>query len=481
MSNDNAVLPRNAKAIPDALQSFVVAVHKRSQASQHLRIIEEDLDNMRPRYADFPVLLREKEQRLSLAQEDSRLTAEETQISTTMLLDALQGFFHGNDGASSVSYSEFSALKRQLDATRAENRDLKKFVENMADRFERDGRDARRCQAQVDKQETRVHDLIDQAERDRKVFQIRVSGLEGRISKSDAKHLSITEELDVTKNTLKELGHVKQAVQDMGREIRTMAADKLTSTASAAVAGQASISEATMASYDQRLSDMQSKVEAYGDQLGDYQKQLRSYETSLSSMDEVNEQKDALMDQEMADLRCGLEDVKADMIKEIDMVKVQGRDLQKELRDVPEWKELVSRIDVTEKANSKLESGLEENKLHMDTAIGSLQTRLASGINDVKRQVVQGIPDDIKVQINHTLQTVELHVDLLQRHEVRLNSVTTDELVGMMENQWRSRFGAADQLEGWIKRVMKLEKWTKDTFSNQSGVLQQLRSELERR
>ena len=97
---------------------------------------------------------------------------------------------------------------------------------------------------------------------------------------------------------------------------------------------------------------------------------------------------------------------------------------------------------------SKSATAFDETKSKADTALKELA---------VIRQEC-AIPAEFKADMIRIGLLVETHVDILQRHETRINSVTTDELVRMMDHQWRNTYGPGDKLQAFMGRLRQLEQ-----------------------
>jgi hypothetical protein len=97
---------------------------------------------------------------------------------------------------------------------------------------------------------------------------------------------------------------------------------------------------------------------------------------------------------------------------------------------------------------------ISENIQHLKLSMDALTTN----VNRIEEQgASQGVPEDLKQHLEYISKTVETHIDLLQRHEIRLNSVTTDDLCRQMESQFRQNYGVPAELRGLIQRQNKLE------------------------
>jgi hypothetical protein len=87
----------------------------------------------------------------------------------------------------------------------------------------------------------------------------------------------------------------------------------------------------------------------------------------------------------------------------------------------------------------------------------SIRNELQTAIDELKQGALERVPEDLKPQLDYISKTVETHIDLLQRHELRLNSVTTDGLYQQMESQFRQSYGTPAELRGIVQRQTKVE------------------------
>lgn len=121
-------------------------------------------------------------------------------------------------------------------------------------------------------------------------------------------------------------------------------------------------------------------------------------------------------------------------------------------------------MDVLESRMTDVESkftALDETKSKTDTALEELAA--------IKQECA--IPAEFKADMVRLGLLVETHVDVLQRHETRINSVTTDEMVRLMEHQWRTTYGPGDKLQALIGRLQQLEQ---QSFRRITGIERKL-------
>ncbi|KAG9656228.1 hypothetical protein KCU95_g15163, partial [Aureobasidium melanogenum] len=187
---------------------------------------------------------------------------------------------------------------------------------------------------------------------------------------------------------------------------------------------------------------------------------LKAVEQRVQILDEGAWKKDMLFAGELDTLRSNLGNlqVKLEKMQDNNGVEISGKKglTEEELRNFTAWKDLKSRVEgLASNVND-----LSANTTRLEELTSGTKSDLESLINEVKQMTLQGISESSKPQLEYLSKTVENHIDLLQRHELRLNSVTTDEVCKMMENQWRTMYGVPTELRGLVQRQKNLESLT---------------------
>ncbi|KAH0113984.1 hypothetical protein KCU66_g11450, partial [Aureobasidium melanogenum] len=187
---------------------------------------------------------------------------------------------------------------------------------------------------------------------------------------------------------------------------------------------------------------------------------LKAVEQRVQILDERASEKDMIFADEIDKLRSKLHNLQVELskVQDKDRDEIPGKKglTEEELKNFTAWKDLKSRV---EGLASNVDD-LSANTTRIKDLTSSTKSELQAAISEVKQVTLQGHPESLKPQLEYLSKTVENHIDLLQRHEIRLNSVTTDELCKMMENQWRMMYGVPAELRGLIQRQANLESVT---------------------
>jgi hypothetical protein len=430
------------QGIPKTLEKFVVAVLKHSQSSQHLKNVETDYEDMLPRHKDFPALGDQKTAQLNQARKDFETTTIQTAEATTLLLDALKGHFSEPSAPVShqdcISRSEFDTIKEELRAGRVdsreiqglcdENRNMKKRLHELEDILNREGRSARRTEDRFLSLEksnrattTAVesacqnHALLhDQTNKDRLSFRTRCSVLESEMEKSKSKFKELTQATESIRYTL--VGHSNKSKSEHEEQARDL-----------------DLVRSNIAALQQKLDkeiDNQPKdtlaVSALTFTLNKIESRLSTAEESMKSLSEDVLGREGVFTNQ-------LEEIQSD----VDKLQVKLNNMQTNNDEEDLGKRVVG-------------ENIQYLKLSVDV--------LTTNVTRIEEQgASQGVPEDLKQHLEYISKTVETHIDLLQRHEVRLNSVTTDDLYRQMESQFRQNYGVPAELRGLIQRQNKLE------------------------
>ncbi|KAG9521030.1 hypothetical protein KCV07_g3942, partial [Aureobasidium melanogenum] len=187
---------------------------------------------------------------------------------------------------------------------------------------------------------------------------------------------------------------------------------------------------------------------------------LKAVEQRVQILDEGTWAEKTLLADELDKLRPKLDNLQVELskIQDKDRDEIPGKKglTEEELKDFTAWKDLKLRVeDLALNVDN-----LSANTTRIEDLALSTKSELQAAINEVKQATLQGVPESLKPQLEYISKTVENHIDLLQRHEIRLNSVTTDELCKMMESQWRVMYGVPAELRGLIQRQANLESVT---------------------
>ncbi|KAG9973892.1 hypothetical protein KCU78_g23051, partial [Aureobasidium melanogenum] len=155
---------------------------------------------------------------------------------------------------------------------------------------------------------------------------------------------------------------------------------------------------------------------------------LKAVEQRVQILDEGTWKEKMLFADELDKLRPKLDNLQVELskIQDKDRDEIPGKKglAEEELEKFTAWKDLKSRVEgLASNVND-----LSANSTRLEELTLNTKSDLQSAINEVKQVTLQGVPETLKPQLEYISKTVENHIDLLQRHEIRLNSVTTDEL-----------------------------------------------------
>ncbi|KAK6004027.1 hypothetical protein QM012_008877 [Aureobasidium pullulans] len=188
---------------------------------------------------------------------------------------------------------------------------------------------------------------------------------------------------------------------------------------------------------------------------------LKTVEQQVQVLGEEDRGKNTVFAEEIDKLRSGLHCLHVELNKMQDKNEDENHQnpglTEEELKNSIAWKDLQSRVE-----NVALNVGdLSANTARIEDLTLATKSELEISMNEVKQMTSHSVPEAIRPQLEYISKTIENHIDLLQRHEFRLNSVTTDELYKMMENQWRLAYGVPAELRGLLQRQTKLETLTR--------------------
>ncbi|KAH0361534.1 hypothetical protein KCU65_g8675, partial [Aureobasidium melanogenum] len=496
--NGNTKFRHDIEGIPKALENFIVTISQRNQTSQHLKTVEADYEDMLPRYKDFPSIGTQKTNRLNLAREDFEVTQARTTEATNVLLEALKGCFPAQVDPVAhqdcVSRSELNAIKDQfrtesheLEQLRIENREMKRRLDRLEDHFSREVDCAKKSEDRIFKLEgisrtttnavelaTRNYkSLSEQTSRDRLSYMERLSTLEVEMDKNKTRHKETDQTISGVRSLLdnhidrSKVTHQEQAqnidlcksrVDKMQQKLDVEIEPKLRDNAEVLTASRKDMKELKehpALSQPPVLVPTSTQIDPVK-----VESRLQAIEEKAQTLDAEADDKNTIFAKEIDELRSGLNNLQGELKKMqdntgVEVPKQQGLS-EEELRNFTAWKDLNSRVeDLASKVNdlSATSARLEELSL-------STKSELELSINEVKQVTLQEVPESLKPQLEYLGQTVENHIELLHRHEVRLNSVTTDELCKMMESQWRAMYGVPTELRGMVQRQQNLESLT---------------------
>lgn len=491
--NENT-LRHDMEDVPKALESFVVAISKHNQTFQHLKNVEADYENMLPRYKDFPSLGTQKTTRLSLAQKDLDITQAQKMEATSILLEALKGYFTAQVNPAShqdcVSRSELNAIrdqfrneKHELDQLRAENHELKSRLSRLEDRHNREVSATKKSDNRISKLEdfsrtttnavnlaTDNYKLLhDQTSRDRLSYRDRLSTLEVEMDKNKTKHKEIGHAIDGIRSSLDH--HIDQSntthqQQTQNIDLCRSKVEELQQKLDVEVDSKFKHNSEILAATCKEVKDLKqhptllsSPPPAAPTSIPSHdpvkaESRLKAVEQQMQDLDEEASVKNLIFADEIDKLRSSLNNLQAELNK---MQDKAPRKQEEEFETFTAWKDLKSRVeDLASSVND-----LSANTTRIEDLTLSTKGELETSINEVKQVTSQGVPEAMKPQLDYISKTIENHIDLLQRHEIRLNSVTTDELCKMMENQWRSAYGIPTELRGIVQRQAQLETLTR--------------------
>lgn len=462
--------------IPKVLETFILAVFRHSQSSQHLKNAEGDYDNMLSRYRDYPALGTQRTAKRDQAQKDFKITEAQTAEATASLLDAFKGHFTSGPASHQdcVSRSEFNKFKDQIRATRVDvhelerlhekNHDIKKRLEKVEDHLDSEARSARKLEdrlmdlekltrATTKAAESACDDyksLYESTNKDRLSFRTRCSALETEMDKSKTKHKAFDDY--VHSSTAKHETQARsfdicrqevESLQKLGTEVDF----KLKDHSEALLAIRKDLHELR----DQAIRPPVSPVScpptvpdnSPNPILEDIERRLKAAEKSVAGLREDANGENSMVMTELDGLQSQLDQVEVRMNKLQSIneeEKLERRDLSERIRHLGLSKDTLT-ADVVR---------LEELNLR-------IKNELQTAIDEVKQGALQGVPEDLKSQLDYISRTVETHIELHQRHENRFNSVTTDELYRQMEHQFRQGYGVPGELRGLVQRQTKAE------------------------
>jgi chromosome segregation ATPase len=431
----------NLQGLPKTLESFVVAILKHNQSSQHLKNVETDYEDMLPRHKDFPALGTQKSTRLSQARQDFEATTVQTAEATTLLLDALKGHFPGPSGPAShqdcISRSEFDTMKDELRAGRADSHEIKRLREENFDMKERlrkmenllrENRSVKRTEDQFLSLEklnratkTAVesacqnHALLhEQTNKDRLSFRTRCSVLESEMEKSKSRFKELTQASESIRSTLD--GHSQRSKSEHEGQARDL-----------------ELVRSNIEALQQKLNkeiDNQPKdtpaVSALSSTLDTIESRLSTAEELMKSLSEDVVGREGVFTDQLDEMQS-----------DVDKLQAELNNMQTNHDEENLGKRITS-----------------ENIQYLKSSMDALTTNFT---RLEEQGASQGVPEDLKQHLEYISKTVETHIDLLQRHEIRLNSVTTDDLYRQMESQFRQNYGVPAELRGLIQRQNKLE------------------------
>jgi chromosome segregation ATPase len=464
--------------IPKVLETFILAVFRHSQSSQHLKNAEGDYDNMLSRYRDYPALGTQRTAKRDQAQKDFKITEAQTVEATASLLDAFKGHFTLSPASHQdcVSRSEFNILKDQIRATRADahelerlhekNHDIKKRLEKVEDHLDSETRSARKLEDRLMDLEKNTRATTKAAEsacdkykslqestnKDRSSFRTRCSALESEMDKSKTKHKAFDDYIHSStakhETQVRSFDTYRQEVESL-QKLSTEVDSKLKDHSETLLAIRKDMHELK----DQAIRQSVSPVfcpPAVPDIspnpiLEDIERRLKTAESSVAGLREDANGENSMVMTELDGLQSQLDQVEVRMNKLQSIneeEKLERRDLSERIRHLGLSKDTLT-ADVVR---------LEELNLR-------IKNELQTAIDEVKLKqgALQGIPEDLKPQLEYISRTVETHIELHQRHENRFNSVTTDELYRQMEHQFRQSYGVPGELRGLVQRQTKAE------------------------
>ncbi|CAD0091191.1 unnamed protein product [Aureobasidium mustum] len=217
---------------------------------------------------------------------------------------------------------------------------------------------------------------------------------------------------------------------------------------------------------ESRLKEAESRLKEAESRLKEAESRLKEVEKKVRGLDEEAEVKNVTFAEDIDKLRSGLDHLQVELNK---MQNNSGGKIatkqgltEDERKNFTAWKDLKSRIDSLASSVHDLSA----NTPRIEDLTMSTKRELETSINEVKQvtSTSQGVLEVLRPQVEYVSRTVENHIDVLTRHEVRLNSVTTDEVCRIMENQWRSAYGVPSDLRGLSQRQAQLELSTRGRF-----------------
>lgn len=459
-NGNNSPYHTNVQAIPKALRDFVLAVSKQGQFHEQLENVKADHQEMLPKCADFPALQNLKSNRLTQAERNVKMADSEAHHATSLLLDALNGHFPAQTHAHQdcISRADFSTLTEQLaqlrDETRElrdENRELKNRQEDlkgMTGRLENDTR-------AIDKDLHSAFDHMSKNEAASRSMEKDVDSIKSEQKRlkeqMNQDRLSFRDHCQTLGGQMSKVMSTEKAMEDLQRQIKTKAHSSPV---------PAPVSDLVLAEIKSKLANVEEENTRIETEI---RPRLVLIESWVTRVDGENESKDMLAAEEMQGLESRIEklssnmqDLKSSHSKELEALGTERKSLESSLDTKMETLEST--------LNTKMESEREFLESSLNTKMEAERNSLESNFN-TKMETLKSHTDTVlettRNDFKRTSLLVENHVDLLQRHEFRLNSVTTEEMVRMMENQWRTIYGTPDQLRMWFGRLSKLEQQVK--------------------
>lgn len=502
-SNENTTTRHDIEGIPKALENFVVTISQHNLTTQHLKNVEADYEDMLPRYKDFPSIGTQKTNRLNMARQDFNKTQASTMEATNVLLQALKGYFPGQVDIAShqncVSRSELSAIKEQsrtesheLEQLRIENREMKRRLDRLEDHFNREVNSAKRSENRIFKLEDisrtttnavelatkNYKSLYDQTSKDRLSYRERFSTLEVEMDKNKTRRKETDQAIDSIRSSLdnhigkSKVTHQQQAqnidlcksrVKEMQQKLDVEVESKFRDNSEILTATRKDMEELKEhPAFSSRLPVLCPPAAPTSISIDpvEVESRLKAVEQRVQILDEGTWAEKTLLADELDKLRPKLDNLQVELskIQDKDRDEIPGKKglTEEELKDFTAWKDLKLRVeDLALNVDN-----LSANTTRIEDLALSTKSELQAAINEVKQATLQGVPESLKPQLEYISKTVENHIDLLQRHEIRLNSVTTDELCKMMESQWRVMYGVPAELRGLIQRQANLESVT---------------------
>lgn len=467
------------EAIPKVLEAFVTAVFKHAQSTQHCNNVETDYENMLPRHKDFPALGIQKTTRLNQARKDLETTEAQTAEATASLLDAFKAHFQAgpvsHQHQDCVSRSEFNRLKDQFRANRADahemeqlreqNNEMNKALKRVENDLDREMRAKKRLENRLDDLENvsrrttktidstceKYKSLEDLTTKDRLSFRTRCSALETEIDKSKTRHKAFDDYVYKSKASHEEqaqsLDLYRQKVESLQQTLDTDVDSKLKDYSKTLLAAQKDLQELKDQAVRPSVSPALQPPNPF---LGNIESRLKAAEHSVAELKEDAKGEDSLIFEQLDELRTDLDKMHAK----------------------------VNEMQTTNEKESLEKRALSER---IDELNSSIMKELQTAVDEVKRATLERVPEDLKPQLDYISRTVETHIDLLQRHEVRLNSVTTDEMYRQMESQFRQAYGVPNELRGIVQRQSKVEAVCKnhhEAFNNIHARIEAMATEL---
>lgn len=481
--NGNTAFRHDVEGIPKTLENFVVTISQHYQTSQHLKNVQADYEDMLPKYKDFPSIGTQKTNRLNLARGDFKRTKASTMEATNVLLEALKGYFPGQVDPLAhqdcVSRSELNAIKDQsrtesheLEQLRVENRELRTRLDRLEDHFHREVNSAQRSEERIMKLEDisrtttnavelaskNYKSLSEQTSNDRSSYRERLSTLEVEMNKNKTRHKETDQTISGVQSLLdshidrSKVTHQEQAQNiDLCRSRVDKMQQKLDAGIEPRLRDNAAILTATrkdMKELKEHPALSKPPVLAPTPISIDpvvVESRLKAVEQQVQVSSAGANAKDTLFADEIDKLIARLDNLQVELNKMQDNTGVEVPTQQglseEELRNFTAWKDLNSRVEGLA-SNVK---DLSANTTRLEELTLSTKSGSEFAINEVRQITLQ----------------VENHIDLLQRHELRLNSVTTDEVCKMMESQWRAMYGVPTELRGLVQRQQNLESLTR--------------------